>query len=89
MTSWTFKDLGDFFVGHKTQRQQILLSFIHGLKIMIVESFPLLITCWGAVVFEKWVKKKTRKYFSYQWDEVHVSMYKVSNTSSGIRYNFF
>ena len=29
----------------------------HSLKIMIVESFSENIACWGAVVFEKWVKQ--------------------------------
>ena len=28
---------------------------------MMVESFPYNITCWGAVVFEKWVLKQVTK----------------------------
>ena len=44
------------FVGQKTQCPQINTN-LHSLKIMIVDSFPENITCWGAVVFGKWVKQ--------------------------------
>ena len=43
------------FLGHKTQCPQIY-KLTH-FKIMIVESFPENLTCWGNVVFEKWVKQ--------------------------------
>ena len=35
---------------------------LHGLKMMIVESFPSNNTYWGAVVFEKWVKQSQNNF---------------------------
>ena len=43
------------FVGQKNTLSTDL--HLHSLKIMIAESFPENLTCWGAVVLGKWVKQ--------------------------------
>ena len=57
----TLKDLGTFCnTKHNVHRFTLNL---HRLKIMIVESFPENISCWGAVVFEKRVKQCNENTF--------------------------
>ena len=52
------KDLGAFCkTKHNVHRFKLNL---HRLKIMIVESLP---SCWGAIVFEKWVKQCHKNTF--------------------------
>ena len=59
----TLKDLGTF-CNTKPNVHRFTLN-LHSLKIMIVESFPVNIRCWGAVVFEKWVIQCHENTFSH------------------------
>ena len=55
LVAFTLKDLGTFCnTKHNVHRFTLNL---HRLKIMTVESVPEIISCWGAVVFEKLVKQ--------------------------------
>ena len=51
--STMLKDLG---INTKHNVHRLTLN-LHSLKIMMVDSLSLNISCWGAVVFEKWVKQ--------------------------------
>ena len=55
-TTQCLQDLGTFLNVHRFTLN------LHGLKIMIVESFPSNITNWDCVVIEKWVKQVTKLF---------------------------